>query len=182
MKWISWIGVMLGFSLPAGAQRLIVANMESHAPVRDIKIYTDDQQETRSAWDGSFTLHDGYSRITFVHPNFLKRYVLKSELKKDTIYLIPNTNTLQEVVIYGHRRFDNRMSEMMKPSPQQIERDKLPKVVPQGISPVALVGFLYDVTFRKSVEERARRKWALKEVRRQEEALQEKWDSLGLAK
>ena len=74
------------------------------------------------------------------------------------------------------------MSEMMKPSPQQIERDKLPKVVPQGISPVALVGFLYDVTFRKSVEERARRKRALKEVRRQEEALQEKWDSLGLAK
>ena len=164
------------------AQRqLVVANMESHVPVRDIKIYTDNQQETKSRWDGTFTLRDGYKRITFVHPDYVKRYVLTSELKSDTIFLIPNVNALKEVVIYGHRRFDERLSSMMTPSPQQLERDKLPKFVPQGINPVALIGFLYDVTLRKSVEERARRKRALKEVRRQEQLLQEKWDSLGIA-
>ena len=131
------------------AQRqLVVANMESHVPVRDIKIYTDNQQETKSRWDGTFTLRDGYKRITFVHPDYVKRYVLTSELKSDTIFLIPNVNALKEVVIYGHRRFDERMSSMMTPSPQQLERDKLPKFVPQGINPVALIGFLYDVTLR----------------------------------
>ena len=64
--------------------------------------------------------------------------MLSSELKGDTIFLIPNVNALREVVIYGERRFDKRMAQMLKPSPQQLERDKLPQVIPAGPNVLAI--------------------------------------------
>lgn len=86
------------------AQQLVVADMESKVPIRDILIYTDDNQETKSNWDGTFSLKKGYKKISFSNPNYEGRYVTKEELKGDTIYLIPKMNALREVVIYGQRK------------------------------------------------------------------------------
>lgn len=172
--------LLMPSSVVMAQQRLVVVNVESKVPIRDVRVCTDNGQERRTSWDGSVAVPDSFLRIDFLHPDFERRYVLKSELHGDTIFLIPNTNALHEVVIYGERRFDKRMAQILKPSPQQIERDKMPKVVPAGISPLGLLALIYDLTLRKKVEDRARRKKALKEVRRKEEEFQHKWDSLRL--
>ena len=162
--------------------KLVVVNVESKVPVRDVKICTDNGQEMRTAWDGQFIVPDSFRRIDFLHPDYERRYVLRDELHSDTIFLIPNINALHEVVIYGQRRrFDNRMAMILKPSPQQIERDKLPKYVPAGINPLGVLVLLYNLTLRDKVKDKIRRKKALKEVRRKEAELQEKWDSLKLS-
>ena len=72
------------------------------------------------------------------------------------------------------------MAQILKPSPQQKERDKLPKYVPAGINPLGVLLLIYDLTLRKKVEDRIRRKKALKEVRLKEEEFKHKWDSLKL--
>lgn len=161
---------------------MVVVNVETRVPIRDVRVCTDARQETRTSWDGRFTVPDSFLRVDFLHPDFERRYVLKSELKGDTIFLIPNTNAIREVVIYGERRFEKRMAQILKPSPQQIERDKMPKVVPAGISPLGVLVLIYNLTLRKKVEDHARRKKALKEVRKKEEELKQKWDSLKLQK
>ena len=104
--------------------------------------------------------------------------MLSSELKGDTIFLIPNVNALREVVIYGERRFDKRMAQMLKPSPQQLERDKLPQVIPAGPNVLAIAAWLYENLYGKKREKRLARKKALEKVRKQEAELQERWDSL----
>ena len=82
-------------------QRLVVVNVESKVPIRDVRVCTDNGREVRTSWDGSVAVPDSFLRIDFLHPDFERRYVLKSELHGDTIFLIPNTNALHEVVIYG---------------------------------------------------------------------------------
>ena len=174
------IGSLLAVSLSAGAQQFVVANLESRVPIRDVLVYTDDNQQTKSNWDGTFSLKEGFGRINFSHPQYLDRYVLKSELKGDTIYLLPSMHTLDEVVIYGRRRFDDRMSNMFKPSPQQVLDAQLQQAIPDGFNPIGFALWLYEKTLAKKVERRSQRKKALRDVRRKEAELQEKWDTLGL--
>ena len=152
--------------------------MESRVPLRDVLVYTDNNQNTKTIWDGTFSLKEGFDRISFSHPLYEKRYVLKSELKGDTIFLLPKMNTLREVVIYGERRFDKRMADMIKPSPQQVERDKLPQVIPAGPDVLALALWIFENTLGKKIEKRKHRKNELKKVRQKEAEYQQRWDSL----
>ena len=172
--------LLIPSSVMMAQHQMVVVNVESKVPIRDVRVCTDHGQEVRTSWDGSFVVPDSCRRLDFLHPDFEHRYILKSELHGDTIFLIPNVNALHEVVIYGERRFEKRMAQMFKPSPQQIERDKLPTVVPAGISPLGLLLLVYNLTLRDKVKDRIRRKKALKEVRLKEEEFQHKWDSLKL--
>jgi len=165
-------------SVTLAQRQMVVVNVESKVPVRDVRISADSGQEMLTTWDGLFALPDSFQRLDFHHPDFERRYVLRSEIKGDTIFLIPNINALREVVIYGERRFGKRIAQMLRPSPQQQERDKLPQVIPAGPNVLAIAAWLYDVIYGKKREKRLARKKALNEVRKQEAALQERWDSL----
>ena len=170
--------LLIPSSVMMAQHNMVVVNVESKVPIRDVRVCTDNGQEVRTSWDGRFVVPDSCRRLDFLHPDFERRYVLKSELHGDTIFLIPNVNALHEVVIYGERRFEKRMAQILKPSPQQIERDKLPKYVPAGINPLGLLLLVYNLTLRDKVKDHIRRKKALKEVRLKEEEFQHKWDSL----
>lgn len=159
-------------------QQMIVVDAETKVAVRDVKIHTNNNQQTTTAWDGHFALPDSFSRINFQHPHYEQRYILKSELRSDTVWLLPKGNGLREVVVWGERRFDRRMNEILKPSPQQKERDKLPQVIPAGPNILAIAAWLFDITFGKKIEARKKRKQALEEVRRKEAEVQQKWDML----
>jgi len=163
-------------------RRLVVINVESKVPVRDVKVSTDDGQEVITSWDGCFAVSDSCHRLDFSHPDFEHRYVLNSELRSDTIFLIPNMNAIREVVVYGHRRFDERMAQMMQPSEEQRELAKLPKVIPSGPDVFAIASWLYGMTIGKNRAERSRRKKALQKVREKELELEQKWDSLKQSK
>lgn len=170
---------LLATSASAEVQQYVVADMESRAPIRDVLIHTDDNQDTRSNWDGTFSLHEGFGKINLSHLNYEKRYILKSELKGDTIWLMPNMNALREVVIYGERRFDNRMAEMRKSTKEQTVDAQLARIkIPSGPNVLAIASWLFENTLGKNLEKRARRKKALKIVRQQEAEYQQRWDAL----
>lgn len=170
---------LLATSASAEAQQYVVADMESRAPIRDVLIHTDDNQDTRSDWDGTFSLHEGFGKINLSHLNYEKRYILTSELKGDTIWLMPNMNALREVVIYGERRFDNRMAEMRKSTMDQSVDAQLARIkLPSGPNVLAIASWLFENTLGKNLQKRARRKRALKVVRQQEAEYQQRWDAL----
>ena len=162
------------------AQRqMVVVNVESKVPIHEVIVSADNGREMRTSWDGLFEVPDSFERIDFRHPDFEHRYMLTSELLGDTIFLIPNTNALHEVVIYGERRFDKRMTSMMQSTPQQkldavLERIK----IPTGFNPIGFALWIYDLTMRQKVEDRQRRKRALKDVRKQEADYEQMWNSL----
>lgn len=162
------------------AQRqMVVVNVESKVPIREVIVSADNGREMRTSWDGLFEVPDSFERIDFRHPDFEHRYMLTSELLGDTIFLIPNTNALREVIIYGERRFDKRMTSMMQSTPQQkldavLERIK----IPTGFNPIGFALWIYDLTMRQKVEDRQRRKRALKDVRKQEADYEQMWNSL----
>ena len=175
-----YIICILLLPLTVMAQRqLVVVNVESRVPIRDVIVTADNGSKFRTPWDGVIEWPDSVNRLDFRHPDFESRYVLKPEVKGDTIFLIPNIHALREVVILGERRFDKRMSSMMYISPEKKLTMDLERIqVPAGISPVGLALWIYDKTMRKSVEARKHRKKALKVVRQQEAAYQEQWDAL----
>ena len=170
---------LLATSAGAEAQQFVVADMESRVPIRDVLIHTNDNQDTKSCWDGTFSLHEGFDKIMFSHLNYEKRYVLKSELKGDTIWLMPRMNALREVVIYGERRFDNRMEQMRKSGLDQSVDAQLARIkIPSGPNVLAIASWLFENTFGKNLEKRVRRKRALKVVRQQEAEYQQRWEAL----
>lgn len=170
---------LLTASANAEAQQFVVADMESRVPIRDVLIHTNDNQDTKSNWDGTFSLKEGFSKILFSHLNYEKRYVLISELKGDTIWLMPRMNALREVVIYGERRFDKRMEQMRKSGLDQSVDAQLARTkIPSGPNVLAIASWLFENTFGKNLEKRARRKRALKVVRQQEAEYQQRWDEL----
>ena len=78
-------------SIEMVAQRqVVIANVESRVPIRDVIVSADNGEKTRTPWDGVITLADSVQRIDLRHPSFEHRYVLKSEIQGDTIFLIPN--------------------------------------------------------------------------------------------
>ena len=177
---ILYIICLLMLSSELLAQRqMVVVNIESKVPVRDVIVSADDGRGVRSSWNGLFEVPDSFERIDFRHPDFEHRYVLKSELLGDTIFLIPNTNALSEVVIYGERRFDKRITQMLRSSPEKSLDAQLANIkIPADFNPIGFALWIYDITMRQKVEDRQRRKRGLKEVRRQEAEYVQMWNSL----
>ncbi|MBO4718618.1 MAG: hypothetical protein J5658_01975 [Prevotella sp.] len=170
--------LVMGLASETVQRRVVVMDADLKVPVRDVQIYTPEGVDLLTAWDGTFMLPDSFSRLNFRHPHFEQRYLLPSELHGDTVWLLPVSNALGEVIIWGRRRFDERMKNILKPSPQQIERDKLPQAIPAGPDVLAIAGWLFEKTVGKAIEKRSRRKKHQKAMREKEEEYQRKWDLL----
>lgn len=172
------LSLMFGLASVSAQRRVVVVDADLKVPVRDVRVYTPEGMDTLTAWNGTFAVPDSFSRINFRHPHFEQRYILKSELRGDTVWLLPVSNVLGEVIIWGRRRFDDRMANILKPSPQQELLDQLPQAIPSGPNVLALAGWLYEKTIGKAVEKRSRRKKHQKVMREKEEEYQQRWDML----
>ena len=79
---------------------VVVADMETRRPIRDVLVYLDNGDQVKLDWTCRFRLyHYKFKRATFSHPNYLRRVMTNEELKVDTVFLIPLCNTLSEVVV-----------------------------------------------------------------------------------
>lgn len=157
-------------------RKMVVANLESKVPQRDIKVRIDNGEEFVTPWNGEFEVPDSFKRITLSHPRFQHRYVLRHEVRGDTIYLIPKLHAIDEVVIYGKDRRKDMMANIMRPAiPKEPE---LPQVVPAGPNVLAMLAWLFEKTVAPKIEAKQRRKRALKVVRQKEQEYEAKWEAL----
>lgn len=85
-------------------RRGIVLSADNKLPLRDVAIRWDNNDDiARSSWDGTFDIPAGFRRVCFSHPKCETRS-LKREEMTDTIYLLPSSRMLSEVIIYGKRK------------------------------------------------------------------------------
>ena len=161
----------------ARAQRkLVVASLESKTPQRDVKVRIDNGPEILTPWHGQIEVPDSFKRIDFCHPKFQRRYVLHDEVKGDTIYLIPVLHAIDEVVVYGENKMKKHMADIFRPiTPSQ---PQLPQVLTTGPNVLAMMAWLFDHTIGPKIEDRHRRKQALKKVRAQEQEYEQRWAAL----
>lgn len=90
--------------IPIAAQRRgIVISADTKLPIRDVAIRWDNREVVKSAWDGTFVIPQDFKRVNFSHPKCETRF-LKHEELTDTIYMLPASKMLAEVIIYGNRK------------------------------------------------------------------------------
>ena len=147
------IAACLPLSLRAQHQGVVV-NAETGVPVCDVIVYTDGGESVVSSWDGSFALRDSFTVVHFANPNFEKRTVYRQELT-DTVDLLPNLNTLSEVVVWGNRKDINQLFR-----PDKVEM-QLQQPVQQGFN---LLGFLNYFKKKNRPNRKERRRQRLQEL------------------
>ena len=92
------------FSLSLAAQRRgIVISADTKLPLRDVAIRWDNREVVKSAWDGTFSIPENFKRVNFYHPKCETR-LLKHDEMTDTIWMLPASRMLAEVVVYGNRK------------------------------------------------------------------------------
>jgi hypothetical protein len=93
--------------------RRVVISTETGIPVRDVVVTTDRGERTVSNWEGAFVLNDtAFHEMSLGNTHYERRTMYREELT-DTIELIPNINSLGEVVVIGRARgqaFSQRFS------------------------------------------------------------------------
>lgn len=92
------------FCMAATAQRRgVVISADTKLPLRDVAIRWDNKEVVKSAWDGSFTIPKDFKRVNFCHPKCETRFLRHDEMT-DTIWMLPASRMLAEVVVYGNRK------------------------------------------------------------------------------
>lgn len=85
-------------------RRGIVVSADNRLPLRDVAIRWDNNNDiVRSSWDGTFAIPADYRRVCFSHPKCETRSLRREEMT-DTIYMLPSSRMLSEVIIYGARK------------------------------------------------------------------------------
>ena len=78
---------------------VVVADLETRRPIRDVLVYLDNGDHVKLGWQGKFMLyHHKFKRATFSHPDYLRRVMDSQEFTVDTVFLIPLCQTLSEVI------------------------------------------------------------------------------------
>lgn len=87
----------------AAQRRGIVVSADTKLPIGNVEIKWDNKEVEKTAWDGTFTIRGSFRRVSFFHPKCETRF-LKPDEMTDTIYMLPASRMLTEVIIYGKRK------------------------------------------------------------------------------
>mgnify|MGYP007069879858 CR=1 FL=1 len=94
--------------LAEAQQRIVIVDMETGVPQRNVIVQYGTEASDTTIWDGSVmldTLAEGFnSRNITLHRSGYMTRTLTSEELADTLELLPMGNALGEVVIYGKYR------------------------------------------------------------------------------
>lgn len=101
-KSVGIILILLPFCCHAqGLLHGIVADMETHVPIKNARVYTDTNHSCVTNYKGEFSISKDFKKLTISHLGYLSRILYPNECG-DTIYLV--TNMLKEVVVWGYKK------------------------------------------------------------------------------
>lgn len=91
-----------------GERTIVVADMETHTPVRQVLVFLPNRESVRTNYRGEFVLRtDSFELLRLRHPKYHELRVTPAELaREDTLLLLPREHSVGEVVVYGHNKTD----------------------------------------------------------------------------
>ena len=102
----------------------VIADMETHKPIKNVKIYTNNNQTFTTDYQGKFFIPKDFSSVTITHPSYLKRIMERNELNADTTFMLGYT--LNEVVIYGKSPYRTNFKLKSYKDTEPLERPSSP--------------------------------------------------------
>ena len=85
----------------------VIADMETHVPVRDVIIHTDNGHWARSDYRGYWNMRYTFDSASVKREGYLETKIYSRNLP-DTLFLLPKTTlTLDEVTIYGKDKYSD---------------------------------------------------------------------------
>ncbi len=123
-KGIIIFALLIEFTLSVMAQKsksCVVADAETHVPVREALIHTDNNHWARTDYRGYFSMPYKFDSAEVKKPGYLPTKIYLQQLP-DTVFLIPAAEQLKEVQVYGTKKkmdtkfIDKTTAELMKAS------------------------------------------------------------------
>ena len=146
----------LTYSLLLSAQRqLRVVDVETLVPVAGANVVSRGCTAQTDSM-GCITVSDSCKTLVFSHVNYESR-MLNLEEVKDTVYLISKLLNLKEVVVFGHKKRDEKLDELknqlgLSPTDAKL----IAASANQGMNLFGLIGKLIPNKWRKSKKESRR--------------------------
>ena len=81
----------------------VVVHMETGVPLRDVVVMTNTGERAKSDYRGQFQLTKPFTSLTLSHSGFVPLSLERSQMS-DTLALMPQFNTLEEVTVWGKGR------------------------------------------------------------------------------
>lgn len=141
-------------------RRLVVADMETHVPVRGAIVSTKSGYRDTTNYRGICYIPAQFDTLSVSHAKYLTERLLTGEAK-DSTFLLPNFHRLSEVTIWGDRRL----------SALDGVDDALKKEAPAHTSAPAGLGLVVTFDFAKMLDKRYRRD--MKHLRKTREVFKE---------
>jgi len=88
-------------SLQMNAQEILVCDGLTKFPLCDIKVVADDKLVGKTTYLGLIQMPDSFQTATFSGKGFRNEKLTRDEVLRDTVFLYPAKNYLNEVVVVG---------------------------------------------------------------------------------
>ena len=90
----------------------VVVHMETGIPLRDVVVMTNTGERAKSDYRGQFQLTKPFTSLNLSHSGFVPLSLERSQMS-DTLALMPQFNTLEEVTVWGKgRHVEDKAVEM----------------------------------------------------------------------
>ena len=94
-----------------GQRRLVVVDVETGVPIRGVNVVSSAHRVDTTNWQGYFSVPDTCHTLSFSHVKYESR-ILNLDEVKDTVFLISKLMGLNEVVVLGHGKGEDRLKEL----------------------------------------------------------------------
>lgn len=96
-----------------GQRRLIVVDVETRVPIRGVNVVSSRHRTDTTDWQGLVTVPDTCRSLSFSHVKYESRILNLSEVK-DTVFLISKLMGLNEVVVIGKGKDEDKLKELKR--------------------------------------------------------------------
>jgi len=96
-----------------GQRRLTVVDVETRVPIRGVNVTSRTQRADTTDWQGMITVPDSCKTLSFSHVKYESRILNLSEVK-DTVFLISKLMGLNEVVVIGKGKDEDKLKELKR--------------------------------------------------------------------
>lgn len=94
-------------------RRLTVVDVETRVPIRGVNVTSRTQRADTTDWQGVIVVPDTCRTLSFSHVKYESRILNLSEVK-DTVFLISKLMGLNEVVVIGKGKDEDKLKELKR--------------------------------------------------------------------
>lgn len=148
----------------ASAQKLIVCDLESHVPLRDVIVYSDQNFRSKTDYRGICSVPATFRKLTFMKRGYNQETLTYEEVVADTVFLVPESHRLDVVTIYGKHMVNGDSLRKIIPYTDPLHERKV------GFQGGAFVFDFANIIDLKAKRDRKDRKKTLEAFRKMDEA------------